>query len=162
MVAEKIIYYEGRMDDFDKLIPELKLWNGGSGIDPESWVSHTGRFDLAVGYSLMFWPSFVEHKGYILSEGFSTDSLESFEQTPARSKASIEWVMNHIHVLDLHGHDTPSEEQVRYLGRNFSEIHRVKLAHDFPEREFIVEFNDEPGLELIDYQFSFWQKTTDD
>ncbi|MCH9752873.1 MAG: hypothetical protein K0U61_11720 [Alphaproteobacteria bacterium] len=38
-----------------------------------------------------------------------------------------------------------------------ADIHRVKLAHDFPNRKFIVQFNDEPGLPLEDYQFSFWQ-----
>jgi hypothetical protein len=33
----------------------------------------------------------------------------------------------------------------------------VKLRSDFPDLKFVVEFNDEPGLDLVDYQMSFWQ-----
>jgi len=145
------------MADFDKLIPELKAWNDGAGIEPTSWLSNAGNFELAIGYSIRFWPRFVEHRGYVLREGFSEDSLSSFESSRQHTKAAIESVLNHIHVADIHEHDDPTETQLRYLGNILVDIHRVKLAHDFPNRGFVVEFNDQPGLPSNDYQFSFWQ-----
>jgi len=36
-----------------------------------------------------------------------------------------------------------------------TEIHKVKLKHDFPDLRFVVEFNDEPGLEFADYSNEF-------
>ncbi len=146
------------MTDFNELIPELKEWNNGAGIDPESWTSNSGRFDLAVGYSTFFWPRFVEHKGYVLRKGFSEKSLRSFESNPRSTKQSIEWVMNHIHIEDLHPHLEASEHQLVFLGNLLCEIHRVKLSHEFPDREFQVEFKSEPNLNYEDYQMSFWQK----
>ena len=66
--------------------------------------------------------------------------------------------MNHIHSIDIHCNDsTANGAQLRYLGRVLKEIHEVKLRADFPDRRFVVEFNDEPGLDPIDYQMSFWQ-----
>ena len=36
----------------------------------------------------------------------------------------------------------PIPVEKRFLGRILKEIYEVKLAHDFPDRRFIVEFND--------------------
>jgi hypothetical protein len=62
------------MTDYTKLIPELPDWNNGKGIDVESWIDCTGNFQLAVGYSTLFWPRFVEFEDCVLREGFSVDS----------------------------------------------------------------------------------------
>lgn len=147
------------MTDFNELIPELAAWNNGEGIDPESWISNSGRFDLAVGYSTLFWPRFEVHDGYVLREGFSEKSLGGFEKAPNSTRQSIEWVMNHIHIEDVHSHIEASEAQLIFLGNLLCEIHRVKLSHEFPDRQFRVEFNGEPNLNHEDYQMSFWQKS---
>ena len=42
---------------------ELAPWNNGAGIDLKSWIGCQGRFALAVGYSSIFWPEFVEFDG---------------------------------------------------------------------------------------------------
>ncbi len=145
-------------DDFNQLIEELPRWNNGAGIDARSWVGSTGSFELAVGYSLIFWPRFVRADDYVLRDGFSEESLRGFAANPGCTRQSVEWVMNHIHIADLQHYDaSKTEPQLRYLGRLLKEIHEVKLRADFPELAFEVEFNDEPGLELIDYQMSFWQ-----
>ena len=66
--------------------------------------------------------------------------------------------MNHVHIADIHCNEaSPPEAQLRHLGRVLRHIHEVKLKADFPDRSFVVEFNDEPGLDPVDYQFSFWQ-----
>ena len=130
-----------------------------TGIDPRGWVACTSSNDLAVGYSLIFWPRFILIDDYVLREGEATgDSLRDWERSASGDRKSIEAVMNHWHIVDLHSVGAPATEaQVRYLGRVLKEIHEVKLRSDFPDRSFVVSFNDEPGLELLDYQLTFWQ-----
>jgi hypothetical protein len=144
-------------DDFDQLIPELRKWNGGQGVDAESWTGMVGKYDLFVGYSLIFWPRFVEFEGYVLREGFSEDSLRGFEAATGGNRTAIEAVMNHVHIADIHHHDTVTEAQVRYLGRTLKTIYELKLGADFPQRSFVVDFNDEPGCDLVDYELTFLQ-----
>lgn len=145
-------------EDFSKLIAELPRWNNGEGIDPGSWIGCVGNYELAIGYSLIFWPRLVRFERYVLREDFSEGALRGFEQQAGSTRESVEWVMNHVHIGDIH-YDTEAktEEQLRYLGRLLKEIHEVKLHTDFPDLRFVVEFNDAPGLDLIDYQMSFWQ-----
>jgi hypothetical protein len=144
--------------DFDALLPELRQWNDGDGISAQGWIGCMGSYPLAVGYSLLFWPRFVRFEHYVLRESFSESSLRGFEGQSGSSRASVEWVMNHIHLADIHYNaEPPTEAQLRYLGRLLGEIHAVKLGADFPDLRFEVEFNDEPGLDPIDYQLSFWQ-----
>ena len=66
------------MTDFNKLIPEMRDWNNGAGIDVRSWIGCSGSFELAIGYSTIFWPEFVEIERYVLRAGFSLDSLRRF------------------------------------------------------------------------------------
>lgn len=146
-----------RLEDFDALIPELKDWDNGSGIDPLGWAECVGNYPLAVGYSLIFWPRFVRFEKYVLREDFSESSLRGFEAQAGAHRTSVEWVMNHVHMADIHCNVEANEAQLRYLGRILKEIHEVKLRSDFPDLCFEVEFNDAPGLDPIDYQLSFWQ-----
>lgn len=143
--------------DFDALIPELKDWNNGEGIDPQGWAECVGNYPLAIGYSLIFWPRFVRFEKYVLREGFSEGALRGFEAQTDTHRTAVEWVMNHVHMADIHYGEEPNEAQLRYLGRILKEIHEVKLRSDFPDLRFEVEFNDEPGLDPEDYQMSFWQ-----
>ena len=144
--------------DFDTLLPELRMWNNGDGISAQGWIGCIGTYPLAIGYSLVFWPRFVRFEQYVLREGFSEAALRGFEGQAGSSRASVEWVMNHVHLADIHCNaESPTEAQLRYLGRVLTEIHAVKLSADFPDLRFEVEFNDEPGLDPIDYQLSFWQ-----
>ncbi|HEX8667345.1 MAG TPA: hypothetical protein VF727_03125 [Allosphingosinicella sp.] len=144
--------------DFDLLIPELRLWNDGEGIPAGEWIGCVGTYPLAIGYSLIFWPRFVRFEEYVLREGFCEDALRAFEQQPGSTRTSVEWVMNHVHPIDIHcNEENVSEAQLRYLGRVLKDIHEVKLRADFPDLRFTVEFNDEPRLDPVDYQMSFWQ-----
>ena len=152
--------------DYSALIPELPRWNNGAGIDAEGWIGCIGNFELAIGYSLIFWPSFVRFEGYVLREGFCEGALRGFEEQPNPRTASaqdvrssIEGVMNHLHIGDIHCNVEPTEAQLRYLGRALKGIHEVKLKRDFPDLRFVVSFNDESNLVLTDYQLSFWQTT---
>lgn len=138
------------------LIPETKLWNNGRGIDPEDWICLSGSYDLAVGYSFIFWPEFVTIDEYVLRQGSTEANLRAWEEK-GYGRSGIEAVINHIHIADIHGQSVASEIQLRRLGRVLQSIYRLKLAADFPDRSFEVHFNDEDGLDPISYELTFFQ-----
>jgi len=147
------------MIDFAKLIPELFEWNNGKGIDVKSWIDCSGNFQLAVGYSTLFWPGFVEFEGYVLREGFSIESLRGFEKQPNASRRTVEAVMNHLHIADIHYHDLSrcTAAHALHLGRVLREIHQAKLAWQFPARKFEVVFDESERMDVMDYEITFYQ-----
>ena len=147
------------VDDFAALIPELPKWNGGDGIGPQAWIECVGNYELATGYSLIFWPRFVRFEDYVLHDGFSVESLRGFEDMTNGNRVAVEAAMNHVHIADIHCNVEPTEGQLRYFGRTLKDIWRVKLLHDFPGFGFRIEFNDEPDGVLDEYELTFWQTT---
>ena len=149
------------MTDFNELIPEMRQWNNGKGIDVESWVGCEGNFRLAIGYSTIFWPQFVEFEGYVFREGFSVEGLRGFEHSRScgNTRQCVEATMNHLHLDGIQhwGCEDISKERLIYLGRILAEIYRAKLAWQFPEKRFEVVFDDSPENELTDYQITFYQ-----
>lgn len=139
---------------------ELAAWNNGKGIDLESWVSCSGNFRLAVGYTTIFWPKFVEFDGYILHEGFSLESLRGFENQDGATRQSTEWVMNHQHLdgIQYGGCEDLSKDKILLLGNTLKEIYQAKLSWQFPDKPCTVEFfAPEDEDDLAAYQISFWQ-----
>ena len=49
-----------------KLVPQIREWNGGEGINIKDWISCIGSYEHAIGYSTLFWPKFVLHDGCLL------------------------------------------------------------------------------------------------
>lgn len=90
---------------------ELAAW----GIDLESWVGCEGNFRLAVGYAAIFWPQFVAFEGYILRADFSVDSLRGFEAQQKGDRASVEAVMNHLHIADIQQFGCPDISKDKVL-----------------------------------------------
>lgn len=150
------------MDDensFQDLIAELPNWNNGEGVGSDAWIEMMGNYELAIGYSLVFWPRFVVIDGYVLRAGATAEALRQWEQATGGDRRAIEASMNHFHIADLHVNASkPNEAQLRYIGRVLQETHRAKLAANFPERRFVVQFSDEPGLDNLDYELTFWQE----
>jgi len=143
------------------MVSELSAWNGGGGIDLESWIGCSGNFKLAVGYSAIFWPRFVLFEDYVLRENFTVDSLRGFEKIADGDKKSVEWVVNHLHISDIqyHGCEDISEDKIVFLGGILKEIWVAKLKWQFPERPCEVEFFEpEDRKDLVQFQISFWQK----
>jgi hypothetical protein len=147
------------MTDFNELIPEMRDWNNGTGIDLKGWISCTGGFRLAVGYSAIFWPGFVEFEQYVLREGFSVEALRGFEEQCGGDRRRVEAVMNHLHIADIQspGCEDINRERVVYLGRVLSEMYRAKLAWQFPSKRFEVLFDDSYAKSLTDYEITFVQ-----
>ena len=137
------------------LIPDSD-WLADHENGAEIWIGATGNYQLAIGYSLIFWPRFVVIDDYVLRYGTTESGLRAWEAS-LDDPGAIEAMLNHVHIGDIHTSEEGSEAQFRYLGRALKAIHETKLKADFPERKFVAEFNDEPGLDLIDYQLTFWQ-----
>lgn len=145
-------------DDPRDLIPETRGWNGGAGIDPLRWIGHVGRIELAIAYARLFWPRFVPIDDHVLRDGATEANLRDWMAATRDDARASEAVINHQHIADIHPGDArPSEAQLRHPGRVPRRIHEVKLRSDFPDRTFVVPFNDEPGAEPDDYELTFWQ-----
>ena len=146
--------------DWDALIPELKQWNGGDGIDAESWVGCEGNFQLASAYSLIFWPTFTEYDGMVFRGAVDPTHIEAWLKSCSDDKRSVEATVNHLHIVDLHHAQCAdaSVERIVYLGNVLKEIYAVKLAAQFPNRQFVVEFYEPPNKEMREYQLLFYQR----
>lgn len=146
-------------EDVDRLIAELPRWNNGAGISPEGWISCMGNYELAIGYSLVFWPRFERIGPCIVRRDIGPFARERVEKCAEAEASGVEAMVNHLHILDLHCNvETPPDEaQLRHLGRTLKQMWEAKLGLDFPDLTFELAFNDEPGRPAIDYQLTFWR-----
>jgi len=150
------------MTDYNKLIPELKDWNNGKGIDVKSWIGCVGDFQKAIGYSTIFWPKFVEVEGCVVRDGVPAENLKQWIEHYKGDLESVEAMVNHLHISDLHhdGGEDVLPERLKYLGNVLREIYECKLKRDFPDKKFIVEFEDTPQTpgDTLDYILTFSQE----
>jgi len=144
----------------DSMKAELAAWNNGAGIDLESWVGCEGNFRLAVGYSSIFWPGFVEHDGFLLREGFSPSALQGFRQQAGIDRAGVESVMNHLHLDNLQWLGCPdaSPDKLVHLARVLEQVYTAKLKWQYPDRLCRVSlYVPEDAALLNQYEITFWQ-----
>jgi hypothetical protein len=149
------------METPESMKAALAEWNNGKGIELESWIACVGNFGLAVGYSTIFCPDFVEFEGYVLRKGFSEDSLRGFERSCNGNKKAIEATINHLHIHDIqhHGCEDFSMDKAVLLGAKLREIYEARLLWQFPEKPCIVSFFEPENKDDLDqYQITFWQK----
>jgi hypothetical protein len=141
------------MDKYSELIPELKDWNNGKGIDVESWIGCVGNFQLMIAYSTLFWPNWKIYKDMIVPENAPEDYLEEWLRYCDGDKRAVESVVSHIHIVDLHHaySEDVTHDRLIFLGNKLKEIYECKLESDFPERNILVVFDDSPQEDITDY-----------
>ena len=157
------------MNEDEKLIPDLRTWRdlNREEFSISDWTSIEGNIKLAIGYSCLFWPDFIEYDDCVfLKDTFSVENFKDWTKTEyVVHFAQIESVINHIHILDLFAsekHDEITCEQIKYLGNKIREIYEVKLISNFPDKKFEVLFNGDEHLEdLLDYEITFFQKANE-
>ncbi len=145
----------------DSMKSELSAWNGGNGIDLESWISCSGSFRLAVGYMEYFWPEFEVIEDYLVRVGSTCGTIKEWEQQGGRDRREVEATMNHIHLISInyHDHENLSEDLLLRLGAILTEIYEAKLNWQFPDRPCTVSlFIPEDRQQFGDYEITFWQK----
>ncbi len=143
------------------MLPELSEWNNGKGISLENWAGCEGSFQLAVGYSTIYWPQFVLIEDYIVREGCSREVVIDYEAKCKEDKQVVERVLNHLHLDSIQYLGCPdiSTQRLIFLGEILREIHIAKLAWQFPDRPCEVEFRrPEDPANWVGYELSFWQK----
>jgi len=148
------------MDVPESMKVELAAWNDGAGIDLDSWVGCEGNFRLAIGYASIFWPAFVEFEGLILRAGFGVDALRTFQRQEGIDRASVESVMNDLHLdgIQYIGCPDASPDKLLHLGRVLEQICAAKLQWHFPERPCRVSFHvPADQTDLAAYEITFWQ-----
>jgi len=137
-------------------------WENGDSIDLLTWIDREGSYDLAVGYSELFWPK-LEIKGkYLLRAGCTDEELADWEKATGSNPKAIEAVINHVHLSDIHMHDDTglTDDKMIFLGNRLKEIYEAKLIWQVPDRPCVVNFDiPEDGEE---YQITFWQKIWED
>ncbi len=154
------------MDD-ELLIPELSEWrkNNSKDFSIEDWIISEGNVKFTIAYSILFWPEFIEiDECVIYKNRFDIDNFENWKNTEyIKNYAQIESVLNHIHILDLFATDEKKDEvnyeQILFLGNKICEMYLAKLQLEFPEKEFVFEFNGNEKLVAFDeYEITFYQK----
>ena len=128
--------------EIDRLIPELAEWNNGAGIDANAWISCVGRYDHFLGYISLLWPAFVLYDNCVFQASPDPKNYQKFMEVLHGNKREVEKVMNHQHIADIFTNSAfpLTEDAAVFIGKTIREMWSRKLAQDFPERTFDVEF----------------------
>jgi len=148
------------MDIPESMRAELGAWNGGAGIDLESWIGCTGNFAQAVGYVAMLWPKFALVEGYLVRARTKVETIRGFANRSGATRRSVEAVVNHEHLADLqyYGCKDCTTDKLLTLGKVLKEMYEANLAWQFPDRPCTVEFYiPDDAADLYGYQITFWQ-----
>ena len=149
------------MDKYE-LVPELRecdAHNGGD-MSPESWAYSVGTYSLAVGYANLIWPKFIEIQGMIFRDDVSEEDVVAWLASASDNKKSVESMLNHLHIQDIQHPGiwtNATTTQIRYLGETFRASWSAKLALDFPNRRFSVEYFDSDTDDLSESQVLFYE-----
>ena len=145
--------------DPDNLIPELQDWNEGRGIDLSGYLQCLGNYELAIAFVHFFWPSFVEHDGCVLRVAPDIKNYEDWKKSFAGDRSGIESMLNHVHIVDIFPNvdNPPTRQQILYLGRQLQAMWISKLQRDFRDKQFAVEFHEDGGDDLVEYQITCYQ-----
>ena len=146
--------------NYADLIPELKAWNHGAGIDLNRSIGGEGNYEHFIGYGRMLWPQFMEYDDCVLfTDRFTEKNCRAFmEQTKGDNRA-VEVVMNHWHIEDMFCSAEPrsTQEMILYIGRLLKDIWQPKLAPDVPNRSVSVSFPEEYQEDFLNCEISLFQ-----
>lgn len=121
-----------------------------------------GIFSLRLAIPESSGQIFFEYKDLVLRQSSTSFkyALENVGQHILKhGKNGCEALYNHLHIADVQFYGCPdaSIERLIYLGNVLKEICAVKFKHQFPERDFIIEFYEPEDKQLLEYQLIFYQ-----
>lgn len=136
---------------FDPLeLPRIAGWRAAIGDDEFGVLDYLGQqggATLAVAFTELFWPRFVEHRGCILlAHHFDERGFEQWWTRLDGDCGAIEATVNHLHlwdVFDPEAEDVPAQA-MRHLADVLAKTWRAALHEQFPDREVVVEVSDTP------------------
>lgn len=140
------------------LLPDYSLLRSQADWDYSliNYIESRGSVELAVAFSKLFWPDFLERDGCIIrADGFVEANFAAWQQRLNGDCAAIERVMNLLHVGDLVPSDTSDLDPAvrRVLGQTLVEMWAARVGSLFPDRQFVVQLEangdeDEPTVLL--------------
>ena len=144
------------MEDLKAIIPflgrteDLGAWNGGHGIDWESFQCIMGQVEQAAYWFNVLMPTFVEVNGMVLRRNLSSaHSVESNANYAPLQASQVEYLINHFHISDLFSNDPHQNEYdpavYDYIAHMIAKGWRCQLHSLFPEKEFDVGIGEDGG-----------------
>jgi hypothetical protein len=124
-------------------LPDYLQWvkTNGPGFTPLKYLRCVANLELAVAFTHLFWPNFVEHDGGIfLADGFDEPNYQDWRRTESRT--NTEKVMNHRHMQDLLQGEI-SAANLRHLAETLVAMWKCRLASLYPGRNIVVEMIEE-------------------
>lgn len=136
------------MSDFQK-------WKKANGDDFSLWdyLSGVANVEVALAFTTLFWPGFVEHDGGIfLAEAFNQELYEQWKAELGNDIAAIERVMNHQHIDDLlPGAETVGIDNLFFLGEVIQQMWENRLNSGYPDRTFQVSCNQDEYTVVVTF-----------
>lgn len=153
------------MRNYNSLITDLDEWESHNGfhIGPDGWLAGMGSFNFAIAFTSLFHPEFIIHDDCVFIAPLSEQdekNYKSFLVSSNDDRSKTEVTINHKHLMDLfpNSDETPTREQILYLGRILKDMWQLKLDRDFPDRIFVVSFPEDYSEDLHEYEITFWQQ----
>jgi len=147
-------------EDADKLIPELRQWNDGTGISLEAWRSYVARYDHAIAYATLFWPDFVLYEDCVFLNEPTPAAYQDWVTHCGGDKQAVERVMNHRHIADMfiNSEVAPTKEILVHIGRLLKDMWQCKLRRDFPDRQIKVELYEGDSDDVAQYEITVFHE----
>ena len=138
------------------------------------WMMETGRpgfwqylnivahEEMAAAFATLFWPEFIEVEGCVLlREHYEAANFASWKDTLKGDRQQIEAMINHVHLCDLFLNNNPlggSHPRVlAYLGQTLARSWPHALQETFPEKHFVVDYDEDPDWNYYGPEITFWQ-----
>ena len=102
-------------------------------------------YEVAIAFTNLYWPNFVERRGCIVRAEFATDALDRCWDSTGGNREQIELVLNHLHIADIIPSESGAADErlLSYLGQSIAQMWRARLRDLFPDRECVVTFVDD-------------------
>jgi hypothetical protein len=124
-----------------KDLPSISRWAAQHGGEVGIWA-YLGQqgASLAVAYSYLFWPTFVEVEGCtLLSERYDQANFRQWWERLSGHVPEVEKVINHVHLWDLFPEEEGLPEgALEELACVMGKCWQQALTEAYPAREFEV------------------------
>ncbi len=148
MAIQQISLNTDEMSDFQQ-------WKKVNGDDFSIWdyLSGVASIEMALAFTKLFWPDFVEHDGGIfLAEAFNQEIYEQWKAELGDDIAAIERVMNHQHINDLlSGAENVGIDNLFALGQVIKQMWENRLKSCYPAQDFQVSCNQDEYTVVVTF-----------
>ena len=139
-----------------ELLPELREWNNGKGIEPLDYVYVRATSEMTIALASLFWPEFATFEGYVLRTGFNLDNVRNNERA-GWTRSQVEAAASFFDVGGLFGQEPGTKllsKRIDFIGGCLVQTYCAKLATEFPGRKFNVRLVDKEE----DFYLTFFQE----